>query len=284
MSAITAATFLLLVGLMRQGSTTITRQQRELERQVAELDQLLEQNAALSKRVKSAVSRTATLNERFLRRISAELHDGPAQDVSFALLKLDSLASVQSASDVDSVQLSLARATGEIRSIAAGLRLPELALLSLSETAKRALREQERRTGHEATLALGPLPENASLSLKITLYRTIQESLTNTYRHAGECAVQVTLSQREGELWLDITDDGRGFDDACVNHRATAHEHLGLIGMRERAQSLGGVFTLHAVPGRGTRVSVRLPLDEDLMDEDLMSERLDTKARGSVPL
>ena len=260
-SGVTAATFLLLVGLMRQGSITITRQQRELEGRVAELNGLLDQNRTLHQRVRNAAQRTATLNEQFLRRISAELHDGPAQEVSFALLRLDSVEAAPEhapARDLGAVQSSLTRAAGELRSIAAGLRLPELEPLTLSETALRAVRELKRRAGRDVVLELGKfgkLPDDASLSLKITVYRVIQEALTNAAKHAGACAMRVTLSCVTDELVLSVTDDGAGFH----SDQEERSGRLGLVGMRERVESLGGTFALSSAPGRGTRVSVRLP-------------------------
>ena len=81
--------YLVLHGIVRQASVTIDRQQTALRQQVGELSTLLAQNAALHQRVSAAADRTTTLNERALRRIGADLHDGPAQMLSLALLRLD---------------------------------------------------------------------------------------------------------------------------------------------------------------------------------------------------
>ena len=81
--------YLVLHGIVRQASVTIDRQQTALRQQVGELSSLLAQNAALHQRVSAAAARTTTLNERSLRRIGADLHDGPAQMLSLALLRLD---------------------------------------------------------------------------------------------------------------------------------------------------------------------------------------------------
>src|SRR5205809_555232 len=86
------AIYLLLGGIVRRGGQTIAAQQAELRDKVAQLTALLAQNEALSSRVRTTSARTTALNERFLQRISAELHDGPAQDLAFALLRLDSIA------------------------------------------------------------------------------------------------------------------------------------------------------------------------------------------------
>jgi signal transduction histidine kinase len=81
--------YLLLAGFIRRASDTIARQELALRDQVTRLTDLLAQNAELHERVRRAATRTTALNERFLRRISAELHDGPAQELGLALLRLD---------------------------------------------------------------------------------------------------------------------------------------------------------------------------------------------------
>jgi hypothetical protein len=189
-AAVMLAAYALLVGIVQQGHATIVKQQNELNSQVQTLNDLLHQNEELSERVKRAALRTAALNERFLRRVSAELHDGPAQDLSFSLLHLDTLSSSldNPATEkkqviIDSVQQSLSRATQEIRNIAAGLRLPELESLTLCETLERVVRDHERRTQSHVEVNFDHLPKQVSLPIKVTLFCFVQEALTNAYRH-----------------------------------------------------------------------------------------------------
>ena len=90
-AATMAVMYLLLFGLVRRGSQTIDAQRRELGERVAELSRLLERNAQLDARVRGAAARATAVNERFLRRISADLHDGPGQDLGFALMRLEAM-------------------------------------------------------------------------------------------------------------------------------------------------------------------------------------------------
>jgi hypothetical protein len=83
--------YILVAGVVKRGSDTISRQQRALRQQVSNLSSLLDQNAQLSARVAQAARRTTTLNEQVLRRIGSDLHDGPGQVLALALLRLDSL-------------------------------------------------------------------------------------------------------------------------------------------------------------------------------------------------
>jgi signal transduction histidine kinase len=268
--AATLVMYLLIAGFVRRASDTIRRQQTELGNQVAQLKELLAQNEDLHERVRRAARRTTALNERFLRRFSAELHDGPAQDLGLALLRFDQLwphaeaaqriqnSESTAPSDFHTVHSSLHHALQEIHAISAGMGLPELENVTLAETVVRAVRAHERRTATQVALNMNALPENAPVPVKITVYRIIQEALSNAYRHAHGIDQQVDVSCTGSQLNLTIADRGPGFDKT---YAAQWDEHLGLAGMRERVESLGGVFQIESQPGCGTRVIVRLPLD-----------------------
>ena len=213
-------------------------------------------------------TRSTTLNERVLRRLSAELHDGPAQDLGFALLKLDSVdsnASPRSSSDklhatqvLETIQTSIARALGEMRTIAAGMSVPELDHLSLKETLLRVINNHKRRSQTEVQFILEETPEELALPVKITLYRLVQESLTNAFKHADGQGQTVRLFSKHDHLHLEISDAGPGF---VLDQSLERTEGLGLLGMRERVESVGGSFEIESAPGAGTRVKIVLPLE-----------------------
>lgn len=266
--AATVAMYLLLAGFVRRASSTITRQQGELSAQVEQLQDLLNRNAELDERVRRAAARTTALNERILRRISAELHDGPAQDLGLALLRLDHLLARAEArlsptpesdadhQDLNVIQSAIHHALQEVRAISTGLGVPQLENLAPAEIVARVVRNHERRTSTAVQVQLEPLPATAPLSVKITLYRVIQETLANAYRHAGGSEQHVQVGVKDGHLWVQVADTGPGFQP-----RMTLHEngHLGLVGMRERVESLGGTFEIDSEPGRGTRIRARVP-------------------------
>lgn len=269
--------YALLSGFVGRAGDTIDRQQAALSDQVVQLTELLEQNRSLHERVRRAAARTTALNERVLRRISAELHDGPVQDISLALLRLDHVmasagpnGSVQGANpavekDLDVIQGSTQRALQEIRALSAGLGVPELKDLSLPDVISRAVRVHEHRSGTTVTLDLDGTPEFATLPVKITLYRLVQEALQNAYRHAGGRGQRVSLIYDRDRLQIEVADDGPGF----VTQQTTEWDkHLGLVGMRERVESLGGNFRVESRPGQGTRVIADLSLIEEEMPHD----------------
>lgn len=260
--------YVLLAGLVGGASNTIVAQQSELRDKVVQLTALLAQNEQLHERVRRAAARTTALNERYLRRISADLHDGPGQDLGLALLRIEALADVCAAcvvavargravsDDFRTIQSALQSALAELRAISAGLRLPEIGRLSLAETVERAVRDYERKTGQGVALAVIGVPDEAPLPVKITLYRLLQESLANSFRHAGGVDQRVQIAGSDGQLLVEVADGGKGFDPQTV----TRDGHLGLAGMRERVEILGGAFEVRSAPDRGTVIVARLPL------------------------
>ena len=266
--------YLLLYGVVKQGSDTITRQERALERQVGELSALLDQNEALNDRVRAAAERTTTLNERALRRISADLHDGPGQMLSLALMRLDRLRGAgrpaagsnaaqvaePSTEDVGFIEVegALQDAMREMRAVAAGLRLPELAPLTVAEVAERAVADHIRRGGGPVALTIGEVPDQAALPIKIALFRCLQELQSNATRHAGGADIRVHLEAKGQRLRVEVSDRGPGFDVAGLGGSAG----LGLAGIREQAELLGGGFEVQAAPGFGTTVRVWWPLTQ----------------------
>lgn len=262
------AMYLLLVGFVQWAGNRLGQQDLELKNQVTQLTQLLAHNKELTKRVRLAAANTTALNERLLRRISAELHDGPVQELGLALMRLDrvigqneicSLANPNNAcgNQLPAIQTLVQQAIQEIRTLAAGLGLPELENLKLTEVLERVVKSHQRHSGTKIALTLGDLPDGAELSVKITAYRLIQEALKNSQRHAGAIAQEVHAHCEGNELWIEVSDKGPGFD---LSKPVDWEKHLGLNGMRERVESLGGIFQIESGPNHGTRVISHLSL------------------------
>jgi signal transduction histidine kinase len=250
-------TYLILSGIVKRGSDTIRRQQAELQRR-------LDQNLRLHERVRQAAGRTTALNEQALRRISADLHDGPGQALALALLRLDALQAPcddrqvcdLKRDDFATVHGAVRDALTDLRAISAGLRLPELSALSVAQVATRAIDDHERRSGIGVHRHLERLPDQAPLPIKIALLRTLQEALSNATRHGGGADVAVKLVRETEGLRLAVTDQGPGFDPEVARRSG----RLGLAGMRERAELLGGSFEVESVVDVGTSVRLWWPL------------------------
>lgn len=257
-------TYAVLFGLVRRGSQTINAQRKELHDRVTELSGLLSENARLSANVRGAAARTTALNEHFLRRVAADLHDGPAQDLGFAQMRIESMAHGGSdapprvdvaRADLTAVRSALDSAMADLRSISAGLQLPELDGLTCAEVVSRAVRDYQRKTGASVTLVAAAGNLDAALPVKLTIYRVLQEMLANAFRHGGAVEQRVSVTQADGEIVLEASDRGRPFDVAEVMSRRDG----GLANIRERVRALGGQFDLRSSQASGTHLRVRLP-------------------------
>jgi signal transduction histidine kinase len=263
----TLMVYVALAGIVRRGSNTIDQQRAELHQQVERLTELLAQNEELHDRVSRATANATALNERFLRRISAELHDGPAQDLGLALLRLDQV--VEHSADcqlpngsscrdeLGAIEASVRTALKEVCAISGGLGLPDLDRLTLAETLERVVKVHQRRTGTQVMMSARDLPEQAPLPVKITAYRIVQESLSNAFRHANGLSQAVQAAVANERMQIEVSDGGPGFNSTAA---VDSVDHLGLAGMRERVESLGGGFKVESAPGQGTMVTAWLPL------------------------
>ena len=148
----------------------------------------------------------------------------------------------------------------DVRAISAGLRLPELERLSVEEAASRTIDDHQRRSGTRIERTLEPVAGQAPLPIKIALVRTLQEALSNATRHGRGRGVKVALSATPEQLQLRVSDRGPGFDP----HGAQGSGRLGLAGMRERAEMLGGRFDVDSSVGSGTTVLVSWPVSANL--------------------
>ncbi len=118
------------------------------------------------------------------------------------------------------------------------------------------MRDYERKAGLTVPLTVDGVPDEALLPVKITLFRVLQESLANGFRHGGASNQRVELTRSDGQLVVEVTDSGKGFDPQAD----VVDGHLGLAVMRERIEILGGAFSVRSAPGKGTVVRAALPL------------------------
>ena len=198
------------------------------------------------------------------RRLSRELHDETGQALWALVVGLDALESAAGPAEVrDGVQrlhAIAARTLDEVGRLARGLHPGALDDLGLVAAASQYLREFTSSYGIPVEQEIGDFGgERLSPPLEITLYRALQEALTNVARHARARSVRVTLRREAAIAELAVADDGVGF--ALEPARSPMKPGgLGLHGMRERTSLLGGELTVVSRPGAGTTVTVRIPL------------------------
>lgn len=257
----TATALALLSGIVFRGSHTIQTQRAALEAKVSELQAALSQNSSLRQRVQRASRRATAINERYLRRIGADLHDGPAQLVALAALRMDSpvlldpgSSGEQREAEIAGIHKTLGEAMREIRGICNGLVLPQIETQAVIDILRLAVSEHERRTSSSVAQTLPARLPELGTSEKISIYRFVQEGLNNAWRHGKGRNQAVKAGVKGGRLMVEVMDDGPGFEPG-------RSEGLGLAGLRERIESIGGQFETLSGP-QGTRLVISLSVEE----------------------
>lgn len=230
-----------------------------------ERGQLIEQNEELRRQIDESQRRWVEINDMVLRRVGVELHDGPAQLISFALLRLDGLRPDETTSngsaslgDLERIRGALQEALAEIRSMAAGLTLPELSCVSPADVLRLAVRNHQRRTATSVACNVEGLPPQVPATIKSCLYRFAQEALNNAYRHADGRGQALRARYSANTIQIEVEDAGPGFEPESK----IGGGRLGLLGMCERVTSLGGTLEIDSRPGQGTRLTVRFKVTE----------------------
>jgi signal transduction histidine kinase len=198
----------------------------------------------------------ATLQER--NRIAREIHDGLGHTLAAQTIQLNNALLFWKSEDEKALAfLKQAKQLGseallEIRKSVSVLRSNPLQGLSLESAIDKLLQDFQHMTAIEVSNSIR-LPVLLSQEINTTLYRIVQESLTNIHKHADATMVTVGLQQHAGQIYLSIADNGKGFDPA---QNTTG---FGLQGMRERVAAAGGQLAIYSKSENGCRISVSLP-------------------------
>ena len=234
--------------------TAVLRDITEKRRAEIDLSELTSQLRSLSASLQS-------VREQERTRISRELHDELGQQLTGLKLSLSWLGSrlkdgrVVTHEVVGDMRQMLDAAIASVRRISTELRPPALDDLGFAEAVSWQTQEFAKRSNLALTLNLPGAPYVAPNEVATALFRIVQESLTNIARHAQATRVKVDLVVQDGRLVLSIQDDGQGFS---VKARQAG---VGLVGMRERAISIGAGFKLFSNAGSGTTIVVDMPLN-----------------------
>lgn len=209
--------------------------------------------------LRELTSRRESDREQERKRIAHELHDELGQCLTALRIGIGTLRYRQGKDDVW-LDERLAALTAQVddtiqvvRSVATMLRPPALDM-GIGPALDWLANQFRQTTGLACVVHSPPELCNPAEEAAIALYRIVQEALTNVARHAKATTVHISIQQSATEWQLDISDDGTGFRVG-----ATQTKSLGLLGMRERAQQLGGELHVESMSGQGTRVSVRIP-------------------------
>lgn len=249
---------------------------RGLARALVELAALLveEHHQHVWGPLRRAGRRILAVNEEELQRLILDIHDGPVQNL-FVVSSHLAMLQARVAECPEDLRSELAptierliglveSSLNEIKTTLSTFRPAEFQRRTLPSVLQALAMQHEALTGNQVDLRIIGHPPPVSLPVKIALYRVLQEALANAYRHAGVDRHTVRLRSRAGWVVLEVIDRGVGFTPPPLEGPGATEreEHIGLRGMRERVQLVGGQLEINSRPGRGTRVIVKAPADE----------------------
>lgn len=203
--------------------------------------------------------------EKERRRIARELHDETGQSltaVKFALERLEEKYTSKKEGlneDIGEIRKMIDRASSEIRRLSYRLHPTLLNDLGLEPALNLYFKEVTNHSGLEIDFHMVGFDHRLDVDTETVFYRFSQEALTNTLKHANAEKFRLSIIKGYPTIIFLAEDDGVGFDG---NVRGDDKRSLGLIGMRERASLLGGMFQLRSIPGEGTRIRIEIPLGE----------------------
>jgi signal transduction histidine kinase len=214
----------------------------------------------------AALRRLNELLEGEVGRIAHALHDQAGSILATATLELDMAARELLPAGhrrLAGVRRLLDETGEQLRHLSHELRPTILDDLGLRPALEFLAQGIEQRTGLKIKVS-GQLRTRLPVAAEIAIYRVAHEALNNTVRHGGGTAtVSISLEQADGHIRCVISDDGTGFDVDSVLAPG-GKRGLGLLGMRERTNAVGGTFQISSAPGRGTRIEVVLPLKSEM--------------------
>jgi len=199
------------------------------------------------------------------KRISRELHDVIAQTLTGINLRLGALKSDATMNtrvrerNITRTQQLIEQSVNVVHQFARELRptvLDDIGLIPALHTFMKGFKEQ---TGIRASLSAFAAVEHLNLDNRIVFYRVAQEALTNVARHSQASHVAVSIQKMDDAVCMEITDNGKGLPWETVG-RASTSKRLGLLGMRERLEMVGGTFSIQSFPGKGTTVTAQVPV------------------------
>jgi signal transduction histidine kinase len=242
---------------------------RELEKVAIRLSLALER-LWNEENVRGLTHEQMKAQEKERLRISRELHDSVAQELSAVKISLDNVmellpekTSKKLNSKILQISDNLHQVIGSIRELAYGLRPPILDSLGLTRALYQLCEEFTTRTGIKVNLLIAGIEEDKlNENAVITLYRFIQEGLNNIHKHAQAQNVSIKLVSSFPKIILRLEDDGKGFDVVEQQSGAFLEKHMGLLNMQERVALLGGNMQIGSQPEKGTHILVEIPWKE----------------------
>jgi len=227
----------------------------------AQLGEIIQRRVAEEALKRSRYELDAETRER--QRVARELHDGVTQLLGTTLFRVRGLE--EGSPDLDPehigrVRVLLEQAIREVRRISTNLAPDILEELGLCAAMRVLGRDLKEKSGSAVSVSCRNIPPELPKEIAWTIYRVLQESVQNVEKHAQARGVSLTLQRRGGWVRATVQDDGKGFTPGRPPRGHEWEPTRGLRNMKHRAERIGGSLTIASSPGKGTRVTVRIPL------------------------
>jgi signal transduction histidine kinase len=238
--------------------------EKSLRKSEQHYGRLLEQSRDMQEQLRHLSRQLLTAQEEERKKISRELHDEIAQtltsiNVQLAALKADATVNVKDLQKkIARTQRLVEKSVDIVHRFARELRPTVLDDLGLIPALHSFVKGLAKQTGIHIHLTVFAAVEKLAGDKRTVLYRVAQEALTNVVRHAQASQVDVSIEKLPSGICMKIRDDGKSFQVERVL-RAKKNRRLGVLGMRERIEMVGGSFNIESAPGKGTTIRAQIP-------------------------
>ncbi len=253
----------------------------DIRQLITTLDSMLVRLANRTSQLQAISERAINAQEAERVRIARGLHDDTAQSISMLIIHLERLENLISG-DTPELSKHVAQAhklathlLEDLRKIIWNLRPSILDDLGLIPAIRWFARTNLEEAGVKVEFGKGNEVMRLPSHLETMLFRVVQEAVSNVLRHANAKTVSICLWSEEGQICLEVKDDGRGFDVERASGAAVSKKQLGLLGIKERVSLVGGRVEVESIPGVGTCVRVYVPLSSEELTEIAGTEKMD---------
>lgn len=214
------------------------------------------------------------------RRLSRDIHDGPAQSIANIVLKAEICRTLiekdipEGLKELEDLKKSVRSTLQDIRKIIYDLRPMSIDDLGIIPTLRRFIQEFSEKTGYKVLIETTDINSDVEKIIQIAVFRLTQELFNNIEKHAKGTQIRLNLAFGTKYLSLEIEDDGQGFDyDDALERARFDNKSFGLIGLIERVEQLHGDITYQSDLGKGTKVSIRIPINREVMRDEFQQHK-----------
>jgi signal transduction histidine kinase len=224
------------------------------------------QNAELYHNLQEERKRILFSDEELRKQLARELHDGPTQTISSIAMRLDFVRSLlesdpaRAMQELNKLERLAGQAVKEVRTMLFSMRPMILETQGLAAALEHYAERVQQTDNIEVQVTAAGFEKRPVPLVEGATFFIVEEAINNAKKHADPQHIWVNLESRNGELFAQVRDDGRGFDVAEVESSYEARSSLGLVNMRERARLINGRLTIESQPLQGTTVTLTAPM------------------------